>query len=271
MTGLAFAQTAAPDKSQYSLFNPTPDDKLRDFANDRPTKSTVPFTVDAGRFQFEMEAVNFAIQKTGPVRTTTLIGPNPWLRVGITSNIDFAINLPAPERLEIKDKSTGTRTRASGFNDTFLRSKINLWGNDGGKSAFAIIPTLKLPTAAEGLGNGAVEGGGIAALSFSLPHEFTLLFNSELDALKNSTGGGHHANTINLVNLSRPIVKDVTLYGELWSGINFDPARTIRQYSFDTGIGWTVRKNVQLDIGANIGLNRDTPSLQVYSGIVQRF
>src|SRR6267378_3308055 len=43
----------AVDKSQYTLFNPTPKENMRDFNTDRPTKSNVPYTVDAGHFQYE--------------------------------------------------------------------------------------------------------------------------------------------------------------------------------------------------------------------------
>ena len=103
--------------------------------------------------------------------------------------------------------------------------KINLWGNDGGTSAFALISYVKAPTAPVGIGNGATEGGVIAPLSFSLPNDFTLLFNSEVDALKDSTGSGYHANFINLVNLSRPIVKPRRTtsasrpHGSQWPGV----------------------------------------------------
>ena len=125
----------------------------------------------------------------------------------------------------------------------------------------------------------AALAGGIACSvsavalgwAFGLPHDVTLLVMSEVDRLKNLNGGGFHTNTINLINISRPIATDVTLYGELWSAVNFDPSRTIYQYSVDTSIAWTVRKNTQIDIGANIGLNRDTPAVQVYMGLAQRY
>ena len=38
----------APDKSNYTLLNPTPDDQMRKFAPDRPTKGFSVRTVDAG-------------------------------------------------------------------------------------------------------------------------------------------------------------------------------------------------------------------------------
>ena len=244
---------------------------MRGFSTDRPTKSTVPFTVDAGHFQYEMDIANGYYLRNGVVTTNSIVGPNPWLKIGITSNIDFEVNTPAPQRIDTHDLVAGTWSRAEGFNDTYMRLKVNLWGNDGGRSAFALIPWIKAPTAAAGLGNGATEAGLIASLSFSLPAGTTLLSNFEADSLKDSSGGGYHANTTNLINISTPIFKDVTLYAELWSSLNFDPARTIRQMSFDTALAWGVTKNTQIDFGANIGLTRDTPAIQLYAGLSQRF
>jgi len=273
-SGSALAQTdgkPAPDKSQYWLLNPVPDNLLRSFSTDRPTKSNVPYTVDAGHFQYEMDLFNFASMKTGTVRTDTWLVPNPTLKVGLTSNIDLEFNLAPFASVHSCDSASGISSTISGSSDLFARMKINLWGNDGGTSAFALIPYVKAPTAPVGIGNGATEGGVIAPLSFSLPNDFTLLFNSEVDALKDKTGSGHHANFINLVNLSRPIVKDVTLYVELWSDVNNDPTAKVTQYSFDTALAWTIKPNFQLDVGANFGLNRETPAVEVYIGAAQRF
>ena len=267
----ARAEDAPKDKAGYSLFNPTPDEKLRSFSTDRPTKSNVAYTVDAGRFQYEMDLINAYYRRVGSTSTHSITGPNPWLKVGITNSIDFEINTPAPQTIEVRDTMSNLSTKASGFNDMFLRAKINLWGNDGGKSAFAIIPNLKIPTAATGLGNGAVEGGVISALSFNLPGGTTLLFNSEIDSFKNLNGSGYHANAIGLVNLSREVAKDVTGYVEFWVNDNYDPVRTIHQKSIDTALAWAVRKDTQIDIGANFGLTHDTPVRQFYLGVAQRF
>ncbi|MGB9156837.1 MAG: hypothetical protein WCB20_10125, partial [Chthoniobacterales bacterium] len=40
------AATPAPDKSQYTLFNPTPVDLRRAYNTDRPSKTDSPFTID---------------------------------------------------------------------------------------------------------------------------------------------------------------------------------------------------------------------------------
>jgi Putative MetA-pathway of phenol degradation len=268
----AFAQSApAPDKSQYWLLNPVPTDQMRDFNTDRPPKANSPYTVDASHFQYETDLVNFATQSAGPISINTLLAPNPTFKVGLTNNIDFEVNAPTVVGVRTYNAATNAASSVWGIDDVFIRAKVNLWGNDGGKSALALIPYVKAPAAPPGIGNGATEGGLIAPLSISLPDDFTLVFNSEIDALKDSADNGRHANFINLVNISRPVVKDVTLYLELWSDYNDDPMQKTTQLSFDTAVAWVVRPNLQVDFGADVGLTNATPTIQVFVGLSQRF
>jgi len=89
--------------------------------------------------------------RSGSTSTSTLIAPNPTLKVGLTSNIDFEVNISPFVHIDT-DLATGLLDRATGPSDLFLRSKINLWGNGGWKSAFALIPFIKAPTAPQGIG-----------------------------------------------------------------------------------------------------------------------
>jgi len=271
----ALAQAAAgdtkPDKDQYWLLDPTPEDEMRSFSTDRPPKANVPFTVDAGHFQYETDLVNFTHQQTGAVRTDTWLAPNPTFKVGLTNDADFEVNIAPFVDVRTFNSETGMGRDVSGIGDLFTRLKVNLWGNDGGNSAFALIPYVKFPTAPAGIGNGATESGVIAPLSLSLPDKFTLLFNWEADALRDNEGPGYHSNFAALVNLSRPIVKDVTFDVELWGDFDNDPAKSTRQYSFDTAITWLIKPNLQADLGVNIGLNSATPAIQAYAGLSQRF
>lgn len=154
----ASTSKAKPDKNQYWLLNPVPPDQMRSFSTDRPTKSNVPYTVDAGHFQYETDLVNFTHQVSGTTRTDTLLVPNPTFKVGVTNNADLEVNVPFAG---VHTYSTvgGPSATLRGIGDTYLRSKINLWGNDGGDTAAAIIPYVKAPSAPIGIGNGAVEGG----------------------------------------------------------------------------------------------------------------
>ena len=50
LAGEAGDAAVSPDKNQYNLFNPTPDELMRELNADRPDKTDCPFTVDAGHF-----------------------------------------------------------------------------------------------------------------------------------------------------------------------------------------------------------------------------
>jgi hypothetical protein len=263
-------QKTKPDKSQYWLLNPVPADQMRSFSTDRPPKANVPYTVDAGHFQYETDLVNFTHQVVGSAHTDTLLMPNPTFKVGLTNNVDFELNTPF-----VGVHSFNATTAASNtfwnIGDTFVRSKINLWGNDGGDTAAAVIPYIKAPSAPSGIGNGAVEGGLIGPLAVSLPSNFTLLLVPEIDVLKDSADRGWHGNYVIDVNLGRELIKNVTAYVELWYDYNADPTQAANMASVDLAVAWVFLPNVQVDFGANIGLTSATPAIQVFAGLSQRF
>jgi hypothetical protein len=71
---IAMADAVAADKDQYTLFNPTPKDQMRDFNTDRPTKSNVPYTVDAGHFQYEGDLFIYGYDNTSTPDTNITTG-----------------------------------------------------------------------------------------------------------------------------------------------------------------------------------------------------
>src|SRR5438477_12745468 len=85
------AQTT--DTAGYSLFNPTPDNALRPFCTDRPTKGTGPCTVDAGHLQIESDLFNATLQNSDGAVTDTYLYTNPNLKLGITENLDVELNV----------------------------------------------------------------------------------------------------------------------------------------------------------------------------------
>jgi hypothetical protein len=262
----------AQDKSGYTLFDPTPDGALRPFCTDRPPKANLPCTVDAGHFQYEADAFNYTRTQFGGVTTTTALFTNPTWKLGLTNRIDFEVNMAPVET--VTTQSAAGRQTFTGNGDLFLRTKFNLAGPEGGDFQAALIPYVKAPTAAPGVGNGAVEGGVIAPVSFALPKDFTLLFDPEIDSLHNAANAGQHANYQVLANLSRPLPHNVTAYVELWGQYNDDPTARTRQASLDLSLAWLAwdkLPNLQFDIGANIGLTPATPRIQAFLGVSQRF
>jgi hypothetical protein len=213
---------SAPDKSNYTLLNPTPDAELRDFCTDRPPKANLPCTVDAGHFQYESDAFNWTRATSGAMTTDTFLYTNPTPKLGLTDTVDLEVNMAPFERVIMKTPSG--RQSLDGVGDMFFRGKMNLVGPEGGDVQAAIIPYVKAPTGSPGIGDKAVEGGAIAPISFALPRGFTLLFDPEIDILRNANDFARHTNIQFLGNLSHALTDSVTGYVELWGQANNDPA-----------------------------------------------
>jgi hypothetical protein len=229
--------------------------------------------VDAGHVQLESDVFNVTLDRSGGQNTNTFLFSNPTLKLGLTNTMDIEVNLTPYEQVYVRDRLSGVKTHDQGVGDLYLRSKLSLIGADGGDIAVTFSPFVKLPTAAHGLGDGAVEEGFIVPMSFNLPQNWALTVDPEVDALKNTADDGRHLNLSGLISFSRPVDKSLTLSLELWSDVNIDPRGTVRQYSFDIGAAWISprRPNLQLDCGVNFGLNGATPAAQVYTGVSQRF
>ena len=272
---MAAGNASADDKDQYNLFNPTPTDKMRAFNTDRPTKSNVPYTVDAGHIQYEGDLFIYSYDSltTPDTQITSLTLGNPTLKVGVLNNVDFEVNFSFYNSVRAMTVSNGASSLSQGVGDTFTRIKWNLFGNEGTGPAFALIPYAKFPTAPmapTGTGNGYVEGGLIAPLSLSLPLGFTGILMGEMDIVKNSFDSSYRVNIPALVNVSRPIVENVTAYAELYADFSTNP-QAPHIYTADFALAWQPRPNFQLDVGVNIGLNNAATPYQFYMGIAQRF
>lgn len=262
-----------PDKSGFTLFDPTPAADLRGFCTDRPTKSTGPCTVDAGHLQIESDLFNVTVDHSGGLDTTTWLATNPTVKLGLSNTVDVELNMVPWETVIVRDRATGRETRDSGIGDVYGRLKWNLVGDDGGNLAIALAPYVKAPTAASPIGDGAVEGGLLVPVNINLPMNWSLTIDPEVDLLKNADNRSRHLNLSGLLSLSRTVSKSVTLSGEIWADENFEPAGHITQVSLDLGAAWipASEPNLQFDGGVNLGLDSQTPAVQGYVGVSKQF
>jgi len=74
-----------------------------------------------------------------------------------------------------------------------------------------------------------------------------------------------------VVSLGWQASDKLNLSAELWGGWDWDPAGTTRQASADGSVAYLLSNDVQLDAGANFGLNRATPDVEIYGGVSKRF
>ncbi|MCE3256771.1 MAG: hypothetical protein K0Q64_854 [Nitrobacter vulgaris] len=258
LAGPAFAQDAVPTASVADA----------PICTDRPTKSNFACTVPKRLVQIEADGFAWLNNTAGGNRTDQLLFSNPTVKYGLTDSSDIQLNWVPFTRVRTGDAVGNVSTR-SGIGDVTVRFKRRLTGPDG-DFQLAVLPFVKLPTAPTGIGNGKVEGGMAVPINISVPNGWTMTLGPQLDVLADSDGRGRHLGATGLVNVARQIGK-FTIYNEIWTSQNFDPAGTVQQYSYDMALVWLPHPTLQFDIGVNIGLNRNTPAIVSYVGVSTRF
>ena len=235
---------------------------------DRPAKATGTCTVPAGRIQLETGIADWSLAKAAGVRSTFLSIGSSVLKFGLSSRSDIEVGLTPYGKLRLSN--SGSSSTLSGIGDVTLRYK---WRptNDDAPVQMAVIPFVKLPTAAHDIGNGRLEGGLVVPIGFSLAGPVTMTLGPEADLLADADGRGKHLALVNVVNIAGPIMPKLALAGELWSNFNFDPAGTVRQASADAALAYAVSNDFQMDAGMNVGLTRATPDVEFYAGASIRF
>jgi len=264
------ASKPLPDKSGYNLLNPTVDEAMRELSPDRPDKTESPYTVDAGHFQLEMDFANYTRDDAEGVRTAVWNVAPFNLKVGLLNNVDLQLVYDNYLQVHTNDRLLHSGTTQSGFGDFTTRLKINLWGDDGGQTAFGLLPFVKFPTNTDHLGNDAVEGGMILPLTIKLPADWDMGLETAASCLRNDVGSGYHAEIIEAVTFDHAIVGKLSGYCEFFSDISTEGGPGWVG-TVDVGFEYLVTENIQLDCGSNIGVSRAADDLNVFSGITVRF
>jgi hypothetical protein len=260
------------DKSSYTLFNPTPDEGMRELTADRPDKTDCPYTVDAGHFQVEMDYANYTWdapigQPDMKAQGYQLAPMN--LKVGVLNNLDFQLVLSPWQSLRTEDKNTGTVERESGFGDVIPRAKLNLIGNDSGPFALALIPFMKIPTAQHTLGNAGWEGGVGIPYAFDVP-DWSLGFQTTLSLRHDEPGDGYHAEIANSVTVGHAVIGNLEYFVEFFSSASTEPSSDWVG-TFDTWFTYKVNKDLALDAGVYLGLTEAAENWHLWVGMTKRF
>lgn len=269
--GVAVAAELA-DKSGYHLLNPTPREQLREMSTDRPDKTESAYSVDAGHFQLEMDILSYGYDRYNSDREnrreeSVAIAPVN-LKVGLLNDLD--LQLMIEPYVSVRTRDAGGVTRRRGFGDVTVRTKYNLWGNDGGKTAMAVMPFVKLPTNQDDLGNNSVEGGVILPLAVELPGGWGMGLMTEVDFIRDENGGGHHPEFVNTITFGHDIVGDLGGYVEFFSLVSSERGSEWVG-TVDLGLTYALTDDIQLDGGVNIGVTRSAEDWNPFLGLSWRF
>lgn len=254
----------AADKSAYTLFNPTPKDQMRELSTDRPDTTESPYSVDAGHFQVELEALSYGRAKRSGVTTNTL-SSSANVKAGITNRSDLQVVL---EYFRSVDASGGGADfDETGIGDMDIRYKFNFWGNDGGPTAAAVMPFITLPTHSEEFGSSRdVEGGIIFPFATELPDGWGLGVMLEMDVVRNAEDDGYTVVWVQSVTVARDIVGDLGGFLEVVNMASADDGAESEAY-FNAGVTYGFGDDIQLDAGTNLGLTKASEDMRFFLGV----
>lgn len=278
LTGVLYLSTPslwaddAGDKAGYHLFRPTPRDQMRELSTDRPDQTESPYTVDAGHFQVEMDFINYVHDESG-VTTIDAFALVPFnLKVGLLNNVDLQLVYAPYVRERTKIDLSPFAVFAStddGSGDLVTRLKINLWGNDGGRTAFALLPFVKWPLPQSNLRNGRLEGGISLPLAVALPAGWGLGVMSSFAFVRDGSNA-FDTEYFNTITFSHDIVGDLAGYVE-FAAVVAPESGGDWQGQVDLGLTYGLCPNSQLDLGCNFGVTEDAPDYNPFLGLTVRF
>jgi hypothetical protein len=273
MNAMAQSPGSEPvDKSGYHLFNPTPREQMREFSTDRPDQTESAYTVDAGHFQMEMDLVNATFDHDtaggSDLKTQTWTAGGINLKAGLLNNVDLQFVFDVWTRFRVEDQIADTVSEADGAGDLQTRLKINLWGNDGGRTALAIMPFVKWPLSESEVRNGKTEGGLIIPLAADLGGGWGMGAMTEFDFVSDAAGG-RDTEYFNTVAVGRDLIGDLAGYVE-FAALITPESNDDWQGLLGLGFTYAFNENARLDFGCNFGVTESAPDFNPFLGLSLR-
>lgn len=239
--------------------------EVRPMSTDRPDTTESAYTVPQGMFQVEMSFFDYSRDTFEGERVESWALGQVNLKAGLAADLDLQVIFNTYE--EVRVKGAAGSDRFSGFGDVTVRLKKNLWGNDSGQTALALMPYVTIPTGAE-MSSEVWEGGLIVPLAISLTERLSLGLMAQVDIAQDVETGGQDLEWLHSATLGISLTEALGMYVEL-VGIAGEDADYMAL--FDAGLTLAVTDNCVFDAGVRIGLNRPAPDFGVFSGVSFRF
>ncbi len=277
LLAVSAADALGAEKSQYWLFNPTPDKLLREMTTDRPDITESPFTVDAGHVQFETTLVGYTRSAPNQERAITdefdFLTTN--MRIGITNSAEIDLVWQPYGTVRTRQADPFRIFHQSGIGGLNLRAKVNLWGNDSfekpGATAFALLPFVSLPTDRHnGISPEFVAGGIIVPLSVKLSEKWEVTLNGGIVHLREDVESRYHTEYLGSASFSYEWSEKFGTYYEIAGRFDTENPRG-DPVVLGTGFTYRVSNNVQLDAGVNFGVTPAADRINPFIGLSCRF
>ena len=250
---------------------PAGSEELRDFCPDRPGLGTPACTIDPGHFDVELGIADWTLDRTPDSRTDTLEAGQLLVRVGLTDSLEAQLGWTAFGHVRTRDRSTGSVDHDSGLGDLTLALRQNLASPDGSGFSLAVMPFATLPTGGRAIGAGEWSAGLLVPLGYDIGSGLQVGLTGRVEAAADSDRDGRHLAYGGVAGLSVPLSDAIGATFEIAASRDEDPVGHSTEWLAGLSAGWMARDDLQLDAGANFGLNAAAADLQLYVGVSRLF
>lgn len=244
--------------------------ELRDFCADRPGLGTPACTIDRGHLALEIGAVDWTMSRQAGVRQDRFGAAETLVRYGVSDSLEVQLGWQGAGY--VRERAIGRpASHRAGIGDITVAIRRNLRNPDGAGLSVALMPFVTLPTGRSPIGATGWTAGMIVPISYELSHTIQLAFTAEADNAADEQGSGHHLAYGGIAGLGASLGEDLSATIELAMERDEEPGEAATALLSGVALAWTVGEAVQLDGGANIGLNAGSPDLELYIGVAKRF
>lgn len=250
------AKSCPYDSAHFDLFHPVPRNRLRELRPDRPGVTESPFTVDAGHFQLETDAVRLINRRDDDGQEREWHAAFMLAKMGLSRRTDLQVEAPLYSAQKQKPRDAPDWERHRGFGDVTVRLKHNFLGDDDKiPLSLGVVGYVTMPTG--GLaGAGGAEYGLILPADLHVGDKWDLEGQIETDLNYNRETGGRYLGVVPSVAVERELTKQISFLVE---GVaRWDAQHSGWRNSLNLAPIISLSDNLQVDFGAHLALNRET-------------
>ena len=247
--------TISVDKSHYTLLRPTPRRYMRPMVPDRPGITESPYSVDAGHFQYETDALRLLTRREGSTHGHDWYVNHALAKIGLTDRTDFQVEIDSYTYSHNFDDSQGGQNpfdqnqRHHGFGDVTLRLKHTLLGDDDSRVAVGAIGYVLLPSGGA-VGDGATEVGAVVPAVVQLTKNWSAGGQLEGEWLWDAAVGHRYVQLTPTLTTDYQFSRLVQAFVELVG--YWDTRQGSWRSSINLGPQLDISDNVQLDFGTHL-------------------
>ncbi|WP_294392789.1 transporter [uncultured Sphingomonas sp.] len=262
VTIFAAALAAAPVMAQ---------DGLRELCSDRPGLGTAPCTVDPGHVQVEAGIGSWERTSDSESRIDRIELGDVLVRYGVGDSTELRLDWLGYAHVRERDRATGSLERTGGVGDVTVGLKRNLTHPDGNGLSLALLPFATLPTGKSNLGDGVWSAGLTVPATYAINDTLTFELTPEIDAAANEDAHGRHLAYGSVAGVQAAVSRVMDVMVELAAIRDRDPAHHSTQSLLALSLAYHPGSRVQFDVGGNAGLNHNSPDVQLYLGVSEKF